>query len=450
MHVVAIGLNHRTAPVEVRERVAFSPAQVGDLLQQFLGSNAASEVVILSTCNRTEVYLVADATDKSLEATTKFLGSCYRGDGLALPQDSKRPRADARADEVDLARHLYHRVDQHCVDHLFRVASGIDSMVVGESQILAQVKQAFDTARTESATSVILDELFRRALRVGKRARTETEIGSGALSVGSAAVELAKTIFGQLHGRTVLILGAGKMSELTSKHLVDNGANRVLVANRSHERAVELAQRFNGEAIRYDLFPEYLKSVDIVISSTSAPHFVVRADTVSQVMRSRRERPLFLIDIAVPRDIDPEANRLDNVFLYDIDDLQSVVATNRTERDQEVHRVESIVEREVRDFTRWFQSLDVQPVIAALALKAEQIREREVERALSRLSHLSPRDREVVQALGKGISQKIIHEPIVRLRESAESGNGYVAAEVVRRIFNLDRSEEHERVEDGE
>lgn len=427
MHIIAIGLNHKTAPVEIREQLAISPSGLTETLQHFAQAEHVAETLVLSTCNRCEVYLVASDSEAAFTETKQFLQQCGSLNGT--------PGAL-------LDPHLYCHLDHACINHLFRVASGIDSMVIGESQILAQVKQAFDAARSQGTSRIILDELFRRALRVGKRARTETDISLGALSVGSAAVELSKTIFGDLRGRTILVLGAGKMSELTSKHLVDNGAAGVIVANRSHDRAVELAQKFNGEAIRYDTFPEYLKTVDILISSTSAPHYVVQADTVAQAMRARRDRPLFLIDIAVPRDIDPEINKLDNVFLYDIDDLQSVVAANRSERDQEIHRVETIVEREVTDLLRWFRGLDVQPVIAALASKAERIRNQEVERALSRLSHLSPRDREVVQALAKGVAQKILHEPLVRLRESAESGNGYVDVEVVRRIFNLDTTTE--------
>jgi glutamyl-tRNA reductase len=337
---------------------------------------------------------------------------------------------------------------------LFRVASGVDSLVLGESQILGQVKTALEAARSNGALGGVLDELFRRAISCGKRARAETDIGRGALSVGSAAVELARQIFGPLQGRTVLILGAGKMSELTAQHLVASGAQRVIVANRTYERACEIATLFgerhsspqeNGaqnslaRAVRWDDFPQHLSEADIVISSTRAPHFVLTSEQVNEAMRTRASRkkagPLLLIDIAVPRDIDPEAHRLDNVFLYDIDDLQGVVQLNRAQRGNELARVETIVEDEVAAWEGWYRGREAQPLMAALARHAETVRDREVEQTLAQLPHLSERERDVIRALGRSISGKLMHAPLRYLREAGATGSSDV--EALRRAFAL-------------
>jgi len=431
VYLLTIGLNHKTAPVEVREKLNIPRERVGEALARLRAEVAVREAALLSTCNRSEMHLVIDDWEDALRGATAFLErfhGCVRS---------------------EFEKYLYHHVDRSCVGHLFRVASGIDSMIVGESQILSQVKAAFDVARAEQSARLVLDELFRRALRVGKRSRTETDISAGALSVGSAAVELAKTIFGDLDGRAVMLLGAGEMGELTARHLLDNGVTRFLVANRSLDRATELARAFGGEPVRYDTYSEHLKDVDILISSTSAPHFVVTRDAVALALRKRRDAPLFFIDIAVPRDVEPVVNRLENAFVYDIDDIQAVVAGNRAERDSEVSRVETIVEREVNDFMRWFQGLAVRPVIASLTSRAQQIRDTEVEQALRRMPDLSQKQQEIIRALGKGIAQKILHAPIVHLRQSSESQDGYVEVETVRRLFNLEVTREEENAHRG-
>jgi glutamyl-tRNA reductase len=435
MQLFLLGLNHKTAPVEVREQLALSPSHLRGALRGLREQAGAREVAILSTCNRAEVYAVGE--DDAAPRLERFLSEFHH---VAQPS---------------LGRHLYRKGNADSARHLFRVASGVDSLVLGESQILGQVKTALEAARSNGALGGVLDELFRRAISCGKRARAETDIGRGALSVGSAAVELARQIFGPLQGRTVLILGAGKMSELTAQHLVASGARSVIVANRTYERACEIATLFDerhcapesaaGEnslarAVRWDDFPQHLAEADIVISSTRAPHLVLTAEQVNEAMRTRASRkksePLLLIDIAVPRDIDPEAHRLDNVFLYDIDDLQGVVQLNRAQRGNELARVEAIVEDEVAAWEGWYRGREAQPLMAALARHADSVRDREVEQALSQLSHLSERERDVVRSLGRSISGKLMHAPLRYLREAGASGSSDV--EALRRAFALE------------
>jgi len=426
---LTIGLNHVTAPVEVREKLSVPAAAVGDALSRLRAEIPVSEAAWLSTCNRSELYLVAVEVGETARAVKEFLSRFHSCSAAALD------------------RYLYCYQDEESVQHIFRVAAGIDSMVIGEAQILAQVKHAFDIARASGSARLLLNELFRRALRVGKRARTETDIGVGALSVGSAAAELAKAIFGDLSGRTIMLLGAGEMGELTAAHLVQCGSNRLLVANRSAERAKELAKRFNGQSVPFDHCHEYLAQVDVLICSTSAPHFLITRDLVAAALRKRRAAPLFLIDIAVPRNVDPEVGKLENVYLYDIDDLEGVVAANRAERENQIVRVEEIIAQETVEFMRWLRGLEVRPVIASLMEKAETIRRTEVEKALRRLSHLSPREQEIVNALVKRVIGKVLHEPLIRLKQSAESKDGYIEVETVRRLFNLDISQRKEAQE---
>ncbi|MBV9866614.1 MAG: glutamyl-tRNA reductase [Abitibacteriaceae bacterium] len=426
MQLFLLGLNHKTAPVEVREQLALAPAQLPHALRGLREASGVREAAILSTCNRAEIYAVGP--NDSLPRLEKFLQDFHH-----LPLAGLNP-------------YLYQRYDADSARHLFQVACGVDSLVLGESQILGQVKTAFEAARTHGAISNILDELFRRAISCGKRARSETAIGRGALSVGSAAVELARQIFGPLSGHTVLILGAGKMSALTAQHLVASGARCVLVANRTHARAVELAEQFNqekpiAEAVFWEEFPQRLAEADIVIASTQAPGFVVTVEQVAAAMKARRQRPLFLVDIAVPRDIEPGAHQLDNVFLYDIDDLQGVVNNNLAQRARELQQVESIIEAEVTDWAGWYRSREAQPIMAALAQHAAQIRDKEVAATLAQLPNLSPREQEIVRALAKSISGKLMHAPLRHLREAGEAGSADV--EVLRRAFSLELAADH-------
>lgn len=437
MQLFLFGLSHKTAPVEVRELFSFSPSQLPRALQNLRAASGVREAAILSTCNRSEIYAVgADDAGKRLE---QFLRDA--------------PSVNHQSSTQQLNGYLYRRSDAESARHLFHVACGIDSLVLGESEILGQVKTAFEAARSAGVLGSMLDELFRRAISCGKRARTETSIGRGALNVGSAAVELARQIFGPLTGRTVLILGAGKMSTLTVQHLVSSGARRVIVSNRTHERAQELAQRFGedgalSEAVHWDEFPQRLVEADIVISSTRAPQTVLSSDQVAAAMKVRRHRPLFLVDIAVPRDIDPAAHQLENVFLYDIDDLQGVVNNNLAQRAEELASVEAIIEGEVALWEKWYRARAARPVAAALAQRANQVRDAEVAAALSRLAHLSARDQEIVRQLAHSVSQKLIHSPLHHLREAGTEGSPDV--DVIRRAFRLEPDIERSEVTPSE
>ena len=426
MSLFLVGLNHKTAPIATREQFALSSSRL-PLALNGLREIGAREVVVLSTCNRMEIYALGN--DSLDEAMTQFLSDFFQ------------------VSSTRLHGHLYHRRDEDAAQHLFEVACGTDSLVLGESQILGQVKTAFEDARLHNSIGGTLDELFRRAITCGKRARSETEIGRGALSVGSAAVELARQIFGSLQGRTVLILGAGKMSELTAQHLVSSGARRIIVSNRTHERACAMARQFNdaeserggdavsSEAVTWDEFPRWLHQADIVISSTRAPHTVISQEQVATAMKSRRSRPLLLVDIAVPRDIDPQAHRLDNVYLYDIDDLQGVVSENRRQRAGELARVEEVVDEEVLGWTKWLRGLEARPVMVALAARAQEISQSEVDIALSRLPDLTPKEQEIVRLLARSVANKLMHAPLRHLRESASEGSPDV--EALRRAFAL-------------
>ncbi len=412
-----LGLNHKTAPVEVRERFALSaPRQIGHALSYVRGVAGIREAAILSTCNRVEIYAWGDAN---------------AGAQLRASMHDYHEFGQGASDDI-----FYARAGDDAANHLFRVASGLDSLVLGEAEILGQVKVALENSRFNGSGGPALDELFRRAIGCGKRARSETAISRGGLSVGAAAVELARQIFGDLRGRTVLILGAGKMSARVAQCLVSSGAHRVLVANRTFERAQELAREFSdanapSHAVMWDEFPEKLVEADIVIASTRAPHYVVTREQIAAVAR-RRRRSLLLIDIAVPRDIDPKCNELDDVFCFDIDDLQDVVENNRGGRSGEVAAVEAIIAQEIESWNGWTRAHDARPVMAALARKAAQVRENELETTLAKLSHLSDKDRAAIEAMARAISQKIVHAPLSHLRNGGEAD-----AEILARAFDL-------------
>ena len=412
-----LGLNHKTAPVEVRERFALSaPKQIGHALSYVRGVAGIREAAILSTCNRVEIYAWGDA-----QAGAKLRASMHDYHAFG----------GATSDEI-----FYARADDEAAAHLFRVASGLDSLVLGEAEILGQVKVALENARLNGSGGPALDELFRRAIGCGKRARSETAISRGGLSVGAAAVELARQIFGDLRGRTVLILGAGKMSARVAQCLVSSGAHRVLVANRTFERAQELAREWSdanasSDAVTWDEFPARLADADIVIASTRAPHYVVTREQIAAVSKKRR-RSLLLIDIAVPRDIDPKCNELDDVFCFDIDDLQDVVENNRGGRADEVAAVEAIIAQEIAAWNGWTRAHDARPVMAALAQHAARVRENELEITLAKLGHLSDKDRSHVEAMARAIAQKIVHAPLAHLRSG-----GQADAETIARAFDL-------------
>ncbi|MGE5508684.1 MAG: glutamyl-tRNA reductase [Chitinophagales bacterium] len=419
MHFLVLGLNHKTAPVEVRERLSFGGDRLHEVLGALIALPSLDETAVLSTCNRTELYVITGEVHAAEQDLAGFLMGKVGPSGPPVEP------------------FLYRAVDLEAVQHLFRVASGLDSMILGEAQILGQVKDALHAALDANSLGVHLGKVFRQAVEVGKRIRTETGIGQNAASVSYAAVELARQIFGDLSGKAVLIVGAGETGELTARTLAAHGASAILVANRTHARAVELAEQFGGEAFSFENLPACLERTDIVISSTGAPHAVLDFEMVRQAMRRRHRRPLFLIDIAVPRDIDPRVNSLDGVYLYDIDDLKSVVERNLAKREQEVERVEHIIAEETTTFSQWWASRRMVPVIRALKAYGDEIRARELERLFRRLPHLSARDRELIEASTRLIVNRLLHQPVVGLKAESGGTHDSVYADVLRKLFGL-------------
>ncbi|MFT5376768.1 MAG: glutamyl-tRNA reductase [Candidatus Latescibacterota bacterium] len=428
MRILTLGLNHHTAPVEVREKLAFPENDQPQALLRLIEDYGLSEAAILSTCNRSELYMAGD-DESGIEQAQRFL-------------------ADTRdVDAKQLQKHFYTLSGADAATHLFRVACGIDSLVLGESQILKQVRTALDTAQRNGSARLLLNELFQRSLRTGKRARSETDIGRGHLSVSTAAVELASQVFDQLENCHVLLLGAGEMSELTAQYLVDAEVASLRVANRTFARAEELARRFSGEAVDFEALAEHLAATDIVISSTSAPGFVVTPAMLTQAMKKRRGRPLFLIDIAVPRDVDPAARQIDNVFLFDMDDLHQVVSANKKGREREIDKVQVIIEDELRDFLHWFNALGAGPLIRDLRQHAAELQKVELERWSAKLNLLSEAERKLVENVLRGYGNKLLHEPLVQVRDFANADDGYVRLDTVRRLFGLDVQGEQEKEE---
>jgi glutamyl-tRNA reductase len=416
MKLQLIGVNHNSAPVEVRERLAIPESRLADACQRLAQHPGIDEGVILCTCNRVEVLA---ATQNGAADLRRFLHDYFQ------------------VDEREFEPHLYEYREKEAVRHLFRVASSLDSMVVGEPQILGQVKEAYATARAVGAVGGQLDQLFSRAFAVAKKVRTETAIGTSAVSVASVAVELAKKIFGSLNGKRVYLVGAGKMSELAARHLLAHGAASIFVANRTYDRAVTLAGKFNGEAIRFEELYNTADRADIVITSTGAPHAIFRREHGELFMARRKNRPMFFIDIAVPRDVDPEMNKLDGIFVYDIDDLQQAVASHVADRKKEAERAEKMVEEEVERFHARLQTLDVVPTIVSLQEHLETIRQAEIDRVRGRLGAMTPEQEMAIETLTRGIVNKIMHTPITTLKSAAREPHATTVVEVVRRLFNL-------------
>jgi glutamyl-tRNA reductase len=418
MRLVLIGLNHQTAPVEIREGLRL--ACEGDDLwfAELARLTEIREALYLSTCNRVEVLARVSDGERAVEALKEFI--CRH---VELPAER-------------LSSCLYVHRDGAAVRHFFRVAASLDSLVMGEPQILGQVKEAYRRAVDHRATGILINRLVHHAFRVAKRVRTETGIADNAVSVSYAAVQLARKIFGDLAGKTILLLGAGEMAELAARHLLGQGVARMLIANRTEARAAALADQFRGTAVPFDRFGEVLPEVDIVIASTGAPGFVIGAPMVAEALRRRRNRLLFLIDIAVPRNIDPKAGEIDNVFLYNIDHLQGVVDANRQRRGGEAQKAEGIVAAEVAAFERWFNALEVVPTIVALREKLERIQGAELAKA-AWLERLPEAERRRVEVLTASILNKVLHDPIVGLKEESRQKDAlpYVAA--IRRLFNL-------------
>jgi glutamyl-tRNA reductase len=417
MHLVLVGTSYQRAPVELRELLAYDPELRRASLHRLSAEGA--EAAIVSTCNRTEAYLVAADPEQAEERIYAELGALS---GLA---------------ESELAPALYTLTDQPAALHLFRVAAGLDSMVPGEAQILGQVREAYGAAREARAAGPTIHRLFRQALRVGKRVRTETAIGENPASVSSAAAELAERVFEELAGRRILLLGAGKTADLTAANLISRGVGEIVVANRSPERAEALARRFGGRAVSFAEVEEEVEKADVVVASTSSQGYVLSAQQVERAMRRRRGQPVFFIDIAVPRDVDPEVNEIEGCYLYDIDDLERVVAESVAGRREEAVRAEAIVSVEADVFRAWQLSLDVVPAIASLRARAEAIRRAELERAEGRLGSLSPSQRRAVESLTAQIVNKLLHKPTVRMKEAAAAAEGVLYADAVRHLFDL-------------
>lgn len=416
MNFQLIGVNHMTAPVEVRERLVVPESEVPNALRKLSQHPGVEEAMILSTCNRVEILTLTSNGAVNLRA---FLQDYFP---IKL---------------VEYDKHLYELREQEAVRHLFRVASSLDSMIVGEPQILGQVKEAYASARALGAVRSQLDQLLTRAFAVAKRVRTETAIGSSAVSVASVAVELAKKIFGSLHGKHVYLVGAGKMSELAARHLLANGAVSIFVANRTYDRAVQLAEKFNGEAIQFSQLYDTCDRADIVITSTGAPHAIFRREHGELFLNRRKNRPMFFIDIAVPRNVDPELNKLDGIFVYDIDDLQQAVVSHVADRTKEAERAEAIIDVEVQRFQERLQTLNVVPTIVSLQDHLETIRQAEIDRVRGRLGPLTPDQELVIESLTKGIVNKIMHTPIHTLKTAARESEATTVIDVVKRLFNL-------------
>jgi len=420
MNFQLIGVNHKSAPVEVRERLAIPESRLPDAMHSLAKYPGVDEGLILCTCNRVELW--AQTTNGSADLRG-FLRDYFH------------------FEPSELDAHLYEYHEQEAIRHLFRVAASLDSMVVGEPQILGQVKEAYATARAVGAVHSHLDLLLTRAFAVAKRIRTETAVGSSAVSVASVAVELAKKIFGDLRGKQVYLVGAGKMSELAARHLLAHGAASIFVANRTYDRAQQLAAKFNGEAILFEQLYDTCDRADIVITSTGAPHTIFRREHGELFMDRRKNRPMFFIDIAVPRDVDPQMNRVDGIFVYDIDDLQQAVTTHVADRRKEAERAEAIVENEVQRFHQRRQMLDVVPTIVSLQDHLEIIRQAEIDRARGRLGPLTTEQEQAIETLTHGIINKIMHTPIHALKTAAQEAEAATVIDLVRRLFNLQEKE---------
>jgi glutamyl-tRNA reductase len=421
MKLLLTGVNHKTAPVELREQLAITPERLSEATRALLEFPGVQEAMILSTCNRVELLACHEAISPDL---LSFLQSY-----LGIETSSLRP-------------HTYEYRETDAVQHLFRVASSLDSMVVGEPQILGQVKESYTAARSVGAVQTHLEKLLQSTFTVAKKVRSETQIGSSSVSIASVAVDLAKKIFGSLEGKRVLLVGAGKMSELAARHLMKQGADSILVANRTHDRAVRLARNFKGHAIRFDDLYATADQADIIIASTGSQEHIFRREHGQQFLHKRRNRPMFFIDIAVPRDIDPEINRVDGVFLYDIDDLQSVAASHLADRAREAQRAESIIAEEVSRFQRQTQALNAAPMIVDLQNTAEEMRQAELRRVHARLQSLTPEQRSAVDALTRGLMNKFLHMPMQAIKSAALEADT-VMLEVMRSVFHLPPARVH-------
>lgn len=413
---LVVGLSHRTAPVEIRERLAVAPEALEHELQALASQTGFEEALLISTCNRVELYATSDHPGEAMQRARETLGA-------RLPEGA---REDVLYSERGVA----------VVRHAFRVASSLDSLVVGEPQILGQVKEAYEAAQSAGTAGTLLGRCFSQAFSTAKRVRNETGIAEGTVSVSSIACELAKKIFGHLDGRRTLLLGAGEMGEAAARSLRQTGT-QLHVTNRSEERAQQLASSCGGRSVPYERLTTELAEADVVVASTASPKFILTPDLMRGVVRSRRHRPLFIIDIAVPRDVDPRVGTMDNVFVYDVDDLQQVAEENLAVRAREAADAERIIEEEVDSFLAWRRSLELAPTIVALRERFGQVADEELKRALSRLDHVSVEDRAVLEGMARSLVNKLLHQPMTQLKAGAIEPDGSYLIDAVRRLFDL-------------
>ncbi|MBU1712734.1 MAG: glutamyl-tRNA reductase [Proteobacteria bacterium] len=419
IEIILLGINHKTAPVEIRELLTVSKEEAAAMLDAIKESASVNEVVLFSTCNRVEILMTAGDKADAIETVQRQL-SRFKNVPVSRFQQS-----------------IYIYEGDEAVRHIFRVASSLDSMMVGEPQILGQIKDAYFTATKRKSSGVILNRLLHRTFFVAKRVRTETGIGDHAVSISYAAVELARKIFGLLEGKKVLLVGAGEMAELAVEHLIRNRVKEIFVANRTFKNGVELARKFGGTAIRFEEITDFIQQADVIISSTGSPDIIINKEQVKHIMPGRRNRPLFFIDIAVPRDIDPEINKLNNIYVYDIDDLNGVVDENIEDRNKEAIKGERIIDEAVISFRRWYDSLDVVPTIVALRNKIDSIATAEIEKTMHAMD-IPENEREALYRMKNAIINKIMHNPTLLLKRDGCHGNNSVYIDVTRKLFNLD------------
>jgi len=416
MRIVVVGANHKTMPIELRESLALPGIKLIEALKEL--NEEVKERVILSTCNRVEVYAVIDDIKNGMAKIINFFREYFQKD-----------------DKTKLENYLYVYQDKEAISHLFQVAASLDSMVVGEPQILGQVKKAYEQAVKANVTGTYLDNLFQKAIIVGKRVRSQTEIGKGAVCVSFAAIELAKKIFGKLEDKKVLIIGAGKISGDTAKHLAANKVT-LLATNRTYEKAIEVATKFSGQAIKFDEIFNILPQIDIVISSTSAPHLIIKKEDIKNLMPLRKHKPIFFIDLAIPRDIDPQIGSIDGIYLYNLDDLQSVVQSNIKQRQKEIKRCQLIIEQEIKEFCHWLNFRQLTPIILSLKEKLEFMRQEELKKLFAKEKDILPEEKERIEIITSRLTERFLKEPIITLKKYASTDNS-IYRKVVTELFNL-------------
>ncbi len=435
MYILLAGLNHRTAPVEIREKLVITEPELSNAYQCLLAKGELEGAVILTTCNRTEIYATTRNIEKGQKVLLEFLKDYAGFDDLVINQ------------------YIYLHNCYEAILHLFRVVSGLDSMILGEAEILGQVKDAYHYAMDVKASDSVLNTLFQKAIYIGKKVRTETEIDKHSLSVGHAAVKLAESSLGSLTDKAVLVIGAGKMGEISARSLMANGVKTVIVSNRSYDKAVEMARDLNGRAVRFDQLDEELAAADIVISCTGASHYVVRGDKASQILESRRGKPILMIDIAVPRDIDPVLQQIEGVQILDIDDLHGIVDANFEQRLKASAAAEEIIKQELEVFNQWLASLCVVPVISALKDHGEMITNIELKKALNKLGDVTEQEERIISSMAHAIVNQLLHSPVVNLKQMAACSDGHSYAEMVKNLFaldvNLEESTEYENFKIG-